>query len=75
MGSQMVESNAHTLTLPQITAPEGQEFKGWAVREVKDGKVTMTVLFTPADDGTVQITSAQKLEPMELHAVFEAVSE
>lgn len=75
LGSQMVDSNAHTLTLPPITAPAGQEFKGWAVREVKDGKVTMTILFTPAADGTVQITSQQTLAPMELHAVFEAVSE
>ena len=33
---------------------------------------TMTILFTPAEDGTVQITSQQTLEPMELHAVFEA---
>lgn len=72
IGSQMAASNAHSLTLPQITAPEGQEFKGWAVREEAEGKVTMTILFTPAEDGTVQITSQQTLEPMELHAVFEA---
>lgn len=75
MGSQMVVSNAHTLSLPQIDVPEGQQFKGWAVREEKEGKVTMTILFTPAADGTVQITSQQTLEPMELHAVFEAVAE
>ena len=72
VGSQMVSSNANTLKLPQISAPEGKEFKGWAVREQTDGKITMTILFTPTADGTVQITAQQVLEPMELHAVFEA---
>ena len=72
VGTQMVESDARTLTLPQLSAPEGQVFKGWAVREESEGKVTMTILFTPTDDGKVQITAEQKLAPMELHAVFEA---
>ena len=72
VGSQMAAADAKTLTLPQVAAPEGQEFKGWAVREEDAGKVTMTILFVPTADGTVQITSQQALEPMELHAVFEA---
>ena len=75
LGSQMVSSNTHTLTLPDVKAPEGQVLKGWAVREVVEGKITMNILFTPTADGTVQITSQQTLKPMELHAVFEAVSE
>lgn len=72
IGSQMVSSDTHTLTLPQVSAPEGQVLKGWAVRTQEAGKVTMTILFTPAADGKVTITSQQALVPMELHAVFEA---
>ena len=68
--SQLVDSDAHSLTLPKVTAPEGKVFKGWAKRDTDEkGKVTMTIVFEPTEDGTVQV--GQTLEPMTLYAVFD----
>lgn len=67
----LTDSTVNTLTLPKVTAPQGQVLKGWAVRAEDDnGKITMTIVFTPTEDGTVQVS--QTLEPMTLYAVFEA---
>lgn len=72
ISSQMVDSSATTLTLPEITAPEGQVLKGWAVQEDNgDGKITMTIVFTPGQNGTVQLDPQKPLEPMTLYPVFE----
>lgn len=69
--SYMVDSKAATVTLPQVTAPEGKVLKGWAVQSVDDnGNISMSIIFTPSQDGSALVSSAQPLEPMVLHAVF-----
>lgn len=69
VASQMVDSTTATLTLPQVTAPEGQVLQGWAIREDDgSGKITMTIRFVPTESGIVQV--GEVLEPMTLYAVF-----
>ncbi len=73
LGTQMVSRTAASLTLPQITPAEGQVFQGWAKKNVdENGSITMTILFTPNADGTVQLSTGAVLEPMTLYAVFAA---
>jgi hypothetical protein len=71
--SLFVSHSASTLSLPQVTVPEGKEFAGWAVRsDDGNGKITMTVIFTPTETGVVSLTAHHPLEPMTLYAVFES---
>lgn len=69
--SILVDADSTSLTPPQVTAPQGKVFKGWAVRSADDnGNITMSILFTPGEDGTAAVPAAQVLEPMTLYAVF-----
>ena len=69
---QFVSSEDHSFATPQVTAPQGQRFAGWATREQKGNDVTMTVRFRPGEDGTVTLPPGYEPEPMTLYAVFEA---
>ncbi len=69
--TQMVSSTARSLTPPSITPPEGKVLQGWARQEIaENGKVTMTVLFTPGEDGTALLSGDTVLEPTTLYPVF-----
>lgn len=70
-GRVVVSSGEHSFTPPKVTAPAGQRFTGWAVREKSGDKITMTVRFRPEADGTVVLPSSWAPEPMTLYAVFE----
>ncbi|MBP3305476.1 MAG: hypothetical protein J6L24_05845 [Oscillospiraceae bacterium] len=73
--SRLVNTDAATLTLPEITVPEGKVLTGWAVQsDDGSGKITMTVIFTPGENGEVSV-SGSITEPMTLYAVFENKSE
>lgn len=65
--TEMVDESASTLTLPQVTAPEGQALIGWFT---KNGN-TMELAFEPSSDGIVRLSADQVLEPMTLYALFE----
>lgn len=68
----MADADAHQLTLPPITPPAGQVFRGWAVQEPDEaGRTVMTIVFTPDENGIVYLSGAQPLEPMTLYPVFE----
>lgn len=68
----MVDAGTHQLTLPAITAPAGQIFRGWAKQELDEtGRTVMTIVFTPDENGTVYLSGSQPLEPMTLYPVFE----
>ena len=70
--SMMVDVQSESIQLPDVTAPEGKTFQGWATQTVgEDGNITMTVLFAPAENGTVYLSGETVLEPMTLYAVFE----
>ena len=68
----MVDAGTHQLTLPAITAPAGQIFRGWAKQELDEpGRTVMPIVFTPDENGTVYLSGSQPLEPMTLYPVFE----
>ena len=70
LDSMLVDTTATTITPPLPTVPEGQEFLGWANREVdSNGQITMNILFVPNETGTAQVLTDLK-EPMTLYAVF-----
>ncbi len=67
ISSAFVDADAKKLTLPTLTVPEGQVFKGWAVQTLdEDGKKVLTVMFDTMGDVSLSGT----LEPMELTALF-----
>lgn len=71
VASMMVDSQANTLTLPPVQAPAGQILKGWAIQETdENGKITMTILYTPTENGVVNTNGT--LVPTTLYAVFAA---
>ena len=63
---------AEDVFTPNVTAPEGQVFSGWATKEVaEDGTTTMTLVYTCDEKFRLQVPSGAKLEPAILYAVFE----
>lgn len=71
VGRLFVSSEDRSFTPPAVTAPQGQRFAGWAVRESSGNSVTMTVRFQPGEDGSVSLPDGYTLEPTTLYAVFE----
>ena len=72
LASLLVESDAGSITLPSVTAPAGQVFKGWVRRETDgSGKTTLTVVFEPTDSNVVYLPAENFLEPMTLYPLFE----
>ena len=72
--SMFVDVKAQSITLPQVTVPAGQTFRGWATKTLgENGQVTMTILFTPDENNTAPVPDTLTWEPMTLYAVFEAV--
>ena len=71
LSSSLVSPTISQLNTPVVTAPEGQEFAGWA-QEVTNpnGTTTMRIVFTPDENGVVYLTGDTKLDPMTLIAVF-----
>ena len=73
LDTQMVDAHADSISLPDITAPAGQVFKGWAVQEDdSSGKITMTIVLVPDGSGNAYHDPAAALEPMTLYPVFAA---
>jgi hypothetical protein len=76
LSETMIESDAHTLQLPNVTAPEGMVLEGWVIQEDDgNGKITLTVVFHPTENGTITLPAGNRLEPMTLYAHFTEASE
>ena len=72
LSSVFVNAKQQTLNLPAVTAPEGKTFAGWAVQTTDaKGNITMTLKFTPDENGQVHLAADTVLEPMTLYALFE----
>jgi hypothetical protein len=70
--SRMVDTDAKTLTLPQVTPPDGHALRGWAKQEKDEtGRTVMTIVFTPDENGQVHLSGTQPLEPMTLYPIFD----
>lgn len=76
LSGTMLESDAPSLTLPEVTAPEGMVLEGWVVQEDDgNGKITLTVVFHPTENGIVNLPVGGRLEPMILYAHFKEATE
>lgn len=70
--TEMVNSCATSVTLPEITVPEGKEFLGWFAKTVDDsGKTTMTLVFAPSKENVVHLPESTVLGNMTLYAQFQ----
>lgn len=70
--NSMIDADAAYMDLPEVTAPEGMVFAGWATQETdNNGNTTLTVLYGAADGNRVYLDTETLLEPMTLHAYFE----
>lgn len=68
--SEFVDAVAATLTLPEVSAPEGQVFTGWFRQTLdENGKSTYALVFEPGQT-TVTLPADVELEPMTLFAMF-----
>lgn len=70
---RMVDSQANSLVLPQVEAPEGKTFTGWyQYVDNGDGSKTLQLMFLPQDgSATVYLPQDVQLSAMTLHARFE----
>lgn len=72
--SDLVSTDAKTLTIPAIEVPEGKTFAGWYVKSTDIlGNTALTEQFHPDENGNV--TVVQTLEPMVLVPQFEDAQE
>lgn len=70
--SSMIKADAAYLDLPEITAPEGKTFAGWATQETDDkGNTTLTIIYTAENGNRVYLNTETPLEAMTLYAHFE----
>lgn len=71
LSSEFVSTDAQTITLPQVTPPDGEVFIGWATQQTDAaGRVITTVQLTPGEDGNAHL-SGQVIDAMTLYPVFE----
>lgn len=70
--SEMVDADASSLVLPEITTDAGYTFMGWAKQETDtNGSITYTIVLEPDEDGMAYLPDGLVLEPMTLYPVFE----
>lgn len=70
--TEMVDAEVGTLTLPEVTVPDGKAFTGWFTQTVdENGSTTMELAFEPSEDGSVKLPYGTVLEPMTLYALYQ----
>lgn len=71
LDSKMLDIHQSSFQCPEISAPQGMVFSGWA-RKIKDAENSeaMGILFVPDASGTVSLPSGTTLESMTLFAIF-----
>lgn len=73
LSSEMLDASTNLLTPPAVTAPEGKEFIGWFSESTDaEGNVTLSLVFAPTENGLISLADSYVLEPMVLHARFDA---
>ncbi len=76
ISSDMVSADEETITLPTVEVPEGKVFTGWFRESVDaEGNTTYSLVFAPTEESEIHLPSDYQLEPMVLHALFEASEE
>lgn len=70
--SEFYETEAASLVAPVLAAPSGKVFTGWVTESVDaSGKKTLSVVFTPDENGQVTLGAGSSLVPMDLYPLFE----
>lgn len=70
--SDFYKTDVTSLTTPVVATPEGKVFSGWVKEGVDEsGSKTLTIVFTPDENGLVTLAPGTTLEPMVLYALFE----
>lgn len=70
--SAFYASDLNQLTIPVVSAPEGQVFAGWYQQNVDaEGNITWSLVFSPDSNGLVNIPAGNELTPMTLYALFQ----
>lgn len=70
--SEFYDTEASSLVAPVLAAPSGKVFTGWVTESVDDsGKKTLSLVFTPDENGKVTLSAGTSLVPMELYPLFE----
>jgi len=70
--TEMVNAAADSLTLPEITEPDGKTFTGWYQQQKdENGQTIYALIFLPDEQGVVNLPGDQMLESMTLHALFQ----
>lgn len=73
--TKLVDAHETALNLPNISAPAGKVFTGWAQKHTDaQGNETMAILFSAAEGNTIQLPQGNILEPTTLYAVYEDIS-
>ena len=74
LSDEMIATDVNSITLPSVTAPEGQVLKGWVKKGTDaNGKATLTMVFNATEDNQVYLPESYVLEPMTLYPLFEEV--
>lgn len=73
LSTDFYEEDITSLTAPSISAPAGKVFSGWVKETYENGVKTLTLVFTPDENGNVTIPEGTILEPMVLYPLFENV--
>lgn len=72
LSDEMIRTDTNTISLPSVTAPEGQILKGWVKKETDaNGKATLTMVFNATENNQVYLPESYVLEPMTLYPLFE----
>lgn len=74
LSDEMIATDANSISLPSVTAPEGQILKGWVKKGTDaNGKPTLTVVFNATENNQVYLPESYVLEPMTLYPLFQEV--
>ena len=71
LDSQFVNTSDKKFVAPMPTVPEGKVFAGWCKQVVTEEGTTWSLVFPATEDGTVDLTTVEDLEPMTLYPLFE----
>lgn len=73
LSDEFYDAQCRQLTAPVVSAPEGQVFAGWFREDVDaNGNTTLSLVFSPDENGLISNPDGNILEPMTLYALFEA---
>lgn len=68
--SEWVDSRAASITLPEVTVPNGKTFLGWFTKSVSGNDTFFSLVFQGSENGIVTLPEGNELTFMVLYAQF-----